>query len=215
MRKAQHLQPKASNVAEPRWVVLPFPDSLPTFSSTLQVRGKAHFASKPIVLFFGHREWVRTPPAMCSMTKKEAKTDKMAHLTWRPPHTQRLSAKLRRRPVSLSPSPYPVILSTPANARTRVPVIQSRDDPSTLMATVTLNAFLSLFWKAYLPIENTLNGKRPRLVHRPRAGPAPRVAKKIMVRCHAWVLLVYRRIYQSTGVFSLRLISPCPNFVVG
>ena len=27
------------------------------------------------------------------------------------------------------------------------------------------------FWKAYLPIENTLNGKRPRLVHRPRAGP--------------------------------------------
>ncbi len=29
-------------------------------------------------------------------------------------------------------------------------------------------------WKAYLPIENTLNGKRPRLVHRPRAGPAPR-----------------------------------------
>jgi hypothetical protein len=32
-----------------------------------------------------------------------------------------------------------VTLSTPANARTRVPVIQSRDDPSTLMATVTLN----------------------------------------------------------------------------
>jgi hypothetical protein len=25
-------------------------------------------------------------------------------------------------------------------------------------------------WKAYLPTENTLNGKRPRLVHRPRAG---------------------------------------------
>ena len=32
-----------------------------------------------------------------------------------------------------------VTLSKPANARTRVPVIQSRDDPSTLMATVTLN----------------------------------------------------------------------------
>ena len=30
---------------------------------------------------------------------------------------------------------------------------------------------LLFFWKAYLPIENTLNGKRPRLVHRPRAGP--------------------------------------------
>jgi hypothetical protein len=27
------------------------------------------------------------------------------------------------------------------------------------------------FWEAYLPIENTPNGKRPRLVHRPRAGP--------------------------------------------
>ncbi len=30
---------------------------------------------------------------------------------------------------------------------------------------------LFFFWKAYLPIENTLNGKRPRLVHGPRAGP--------------------------------------------
>jgi hypothetical protein len=29
------------------------------------------------------------------------------------------------------------------------------------------------FWKAYLPIENTLNGKRPSLVHRPRAGSTP------------------------------------------
>jgi hypothetical protein len=28
------------------------------------------------------------------------------------------------------------------------------------------------FWKAYLQIENTLNGKRPRLVHGPRAGPS-------------------------------------------
>ena len=32
------------------------------------------------------------------------------------------------------------------------------------------------FWKAYLPIENTLNGKRPRLVHGPRAGPTRKVA---------------------------------------
>ncbi len=31
----------------------------------------------------------------------------------------------------------------------------------------------AFFWKAYLPIENTLNGKRPRLVHRPRAGSTP------------------------------------------
>ena len=30
------------------------------------------------------------------------------------------------------------------------------------------------FWRAYLPTENTLNGRRPRLVHGPRAGPAPR-----------------------------------------
>ncbi len=27
------------------------------------------------------------------------------------------------------------------------------------------------FWKACLPIENTLHGRRPRLVHGPRAGP--------------------------------------------
>ena len=31
--------------------------------------------------------------------------------------------------------------------------------------------------KAYLPIEDTLNGKRPNLVHRPRAGSAPRGVK--------------------------------------
>jgi hypothetical protein len=29
------------------------------------------------------------------------------------------------------------------------------------------------FWKACLPIENTLHGRRPSLVHRPRAGPTP------------------------------------------
>jgi hypothetical protein len=55
-----------------------------------------------------------------------------------------------------------------------------------------------LFWKAYLPIENTLNGKRPRrLAHRPRAGPTPRGIKKITVQCRAWVLR--RRIYRSAG----------------
>ncbi len=40
---------------------------------------------------------------------------------------------------------------------------------------------VSFFWKAffYLGIENTLNGRRPRLVHGPRAGRAPRGAKRL------------------------------------
>jgi hypothetical protein len=54
------------------------------------------------------------------------------------------------------------------------------------------------FWKAYLPIENTLNGKRPRLVHGPRAGPTPG-GQKAMVRCHAWDLR--RMINRSAGVY--------------
>ncbi len=32
---------------------------------------------------------------------------------------------------------------------------------------------VAFFWEAYLPTENTLNGNRPRLVKRPRAGPTP------------------------------------------
>ena len=54
MRKAKHLQPKASDIAEPRWVVLPFPDSLPTFEYSPS-RGKSplcqqndHFAPKKL-----------------------------------------------------------------------------------------------------------------------------------------------------------------------
>ena len=34
------------------------------------------------------------------------------------------------------------------------------------------------FWKAYLPIENTLNGKRPSLVHRPRAGSSHQTSRQ-------------------------------------
>ena len=56
---------------------------------------------------------------------------------------------------------------------------------------------MSLFFgkHIYRSIENTLNGKRPRLVHGPRAGPAPRGARETMVRCHAWDLC--RMIYRS------------------
>ena len=41
------------------------------------------------------------------------------------------------------------------------------------------NVTFFFFWKAYLPIEDTLNGKRPRLVHGPRAGSTPRGASKL------------------------------------
>ena len=56
------------------------------------------------------------------------------------------------------------------------------------------------FWKAYyLPIENTLNGKRPRLVHGPRAGPTPSGGQQVTVRYHAWDLR--RMIYRSAGFY--------------
>ncbi len=44
-------------------------------------------------------------------------------------------------------------------------------------------------WKAYLPIENTLNGKRPRLVHRPRAGPNQSTMARIGLGLVAWIAL--------------------------
>jgi hypothetical protein len=40
----------------------------------------------------------------------------------------------------------------------------------------------SFFWEAYLPIENTLNGKRPRLVHGPRAGPKATAETPLLAR---------------------------------
>ena len=40
MRKAQHLQPKAPDIADAEVVVLPFPDSLPTFEYSPS-RGKS------------------------------------------------------------------------------------------------------------------------------------------------------------------------------
>ena len=58
---------------------------------------------------------------------------------------------------------------------------------------------LLFFWKAYLPIENTLNGKRPRLVHGPRAGPTPRGGQQVTARYHAWDLR--RMIYRSAGFY--------------
>jgi hypothetical protein len=47
MRKAQHLQPKASDIADAEVGYFAF-SRLAAHSSTLQVGGKAHFASKTI-----------------------------------------------------------------------------------------------------------------------------------------------------------------------
>ncbi len=66
---------------------------------------------------------------------------------------------------------------------------------------VNLKEMRSFFGKhIYRLLKNTLNGKRPRLVHGPRAGPTPRGGRKVMVRCHAWDL-VRRTIYRSAGFY--------------
>jgi hypothetical protein len=49
MRKAQHLQPKASDIADAEVGCFAFSRLACPHSSTLQVGGKAHFASKTII----------------------------------------------------------------------------------------------------------------------------------------------------------------------
>ena len=53
------------------------------------------------------------------------------------------------------------------------------------------------FGKHIYRLRTPLTANDPELVHRPRAGPTPRGAKRITVQRRAWVLC--RRIYQSAG----------------
>ena len=53
------------------------------------------------------------------------------------------------------------------------------------------------FGKHIYRLRTPLTANDPELVHRPRAGPTPRGAKRLTVQRRAWVLC--RRIYQSAG----------------